>query len=57
MSNEFCLLAMCPKPKSLELFLDLWDLFLLPTKSIVIGHDTHRLVFSRANSQKENHKK
>jgi hypothetical protein len=22
MSNEFCLLAMCPEPKSLELFLD-----------------------------------
>ncbi len=29
---------------SLELFLDLRDLFLLPTKSIVIVHDTHRLV-------------
>jgi hypothetical protein len=38
----------CPEPKSLELFLDLWDLFLLPTKSIVIGQ--------RANSRKENHK-
>ena len=31
--NEFCLLAVCPKPKSLELLLDLQDLFLLPTQS------------------------
>ncbi len=45
MSNEFhCLLAVCPKSKYLELFLDLRDLFLLSTKSIVISHDTHRLV-------------
>ena len=42
--QQFCLLSVCPKPKSLELFLNLRDPFLLPTKSIVIGHDTHRLV-------------
>ncbi len=29
---------MYPETKSLELFLDPRDLFLLPTKSIVIGH-------------------